>query len=89
MSKIKNIRDLRDHALQTLEDLKSDKISIQQAATNGALYSSVISTIKAQLDYAKAIDEPPKIEFMNAGPIYEIEQSKMKSLSHSEIEDNE
>lgn len=87
MSKIRNIKDLRDYALETLENLKSDKINIQHAATVSAMCASVISTVKTQLDYFKAIDERPQIEFMNAPPIYDIEQSKMKQIGHKNEKD--
>lgn len=84
---IRNITDLRNHALETLRDLKEGGISIQQAATNAGIYSSVISTIKTQLDYYKAVDEKPAIPFMDVSPTYEIETSRLKQITHREDED--
>lgn len=64
MSKISSIENLRDHALLTLEKLASGEIDTTEAGVTGKLCESVISTIKAQLEYARLIDEAPQIPFM-------------------------
>lgn len=81
---IKNIVELRDFALEALDDLRGGKINIQQAATAATLCASVISTVKTQLDYFKAIEERPQIEFLDCSPIYSIEATKLKQIGKSE-----
>lgn len=64
MSKINSIEALRDHALLTLEKLAEGAIDTTEAGVTGKLCESVISTIKAQLEYSRLIDEAPQIPFM-------------------------
>lgn len=81
---IKNIVELRDFALETLDELRGGRMNIQQAATVSTLCASVISTVKTQLDYFKAIEERPQIEFLDCSPIYSIETTKLKQIGNSE-----
>lgn len=62
--KINTIEALRDHAIDTLERLASGDIDTTEAGVTGKLCENVISTIKAQLEYARLIDEAPEIPFM-------------------------
>jgi len=62
---IQNIVELRNFALETLEKLASGKISIEEAGVTGKLCENVVSTIKAQLEFAKALERYPKIDFLN------------------------
>lgn len=70
---IKNIKDLRDHALKTLEKLDNREIDIQEAVTAAKMYSSIIGTIKTELEYHKMLDQKPYIEFLDAANIFESE----------------
>jgi len=79
---INNITDLRNHALGVLRRLQDGEIGLQEAATNAGLTASIISTIKTQMDYAKATEEKPNIPFMAAPMIYAIENKKSASLEH-------
>ena len=63
--KIKNIIDLREHALATISRLDSGEIDCQQAGVTGKLYESVISSIKTQLVYAQMTDSEPRIKFLD------------------------
>ena len=63
--KINSIEALRDHALETLEKLAAGNIDTTEAGVTGKLCESVISTIKAQLEYSRMIDEEPHIPFMS------------------------
>ena len=63
-SRINSIEALRDHALETLEKLAAGSIDTTEAGVTGKLCESVISTIKAQLEYSRMIDEEPQIPFM-------------------------
>lgn len=65
MAKINSIEALRDHALEALEQLASGQIDTTQAGVTGKLCESVISTVKAQLEYCRMIDEEPQIPFMS------------------------
>lgn len=62
--KIRNIENLRDHALLTIEKLANGEIDTAEAGVTGKLCESVISTIKAQLEYSRMINEEPEIPFM-------------------------
>lgn len=64
MAKINSIEALRDHALLTLEKLAGGEIDTTEAGVTGKLCESVISTIKAQLEYSRLVDEAPQIPFM-------------------------
>jgi len=83
MSKIRNMENLRDYALETLEKLSSGEIDTAHAGVTGKLCESVISTVKAQLEYARMIQEEPNIPFMQAchnGTGKTIEHQPSKSL---------
>lgn len=66
MNKPKHIDELRDHALDTLDKLVKKQISIEEAGVTGKLYESVVSTLKIQIEYAKAIDKQPNIKFLQS-----------------------
>jgi hypothetical protein len=77
--KLKNINDLRNHALECLEKLANGDIDTQEAGVTGKLCEGVISTIKAELEYARMLGKEPKIPFMG-------DLSKNKSLLLSKPE---
>ena len=62
--KLKSIEQLRNHALEALEDLRSGKIDCIQAGVTGKLCENVISTVKAQLEFARMLNKEPSIDFM-------------------------
>lgn len=62
--KPKNIDELREHALDTLEKLSKGKISVEEAGVTGKLCENIVSTIKVQLEYAKMLDQKPIIDFV-------------------------
>lgn len=85
MSKIKNITQLRDFALETLEKLANKEIDCSEAGVSGKLCESVISTLKTQLTYSAMLDEKPDIPFMMTevnGRILDM-PSAQKSLPYS------
>lgn len=63
--KIDSIELLRDHALETLAKLSRGEIDVPQAGVTGKLCENVISTIKAQMEYARMLDQEPEIPFMD------------------------
>jgi hypothetical protein len=67
--KISSIEDLRDHALLTIQKLANQEIDTAEAGVTGKLCESVISTVKAELEYARMTDQEPRIPFMNGNGI--------------------
>lgn len=61
---ITNILDLRQHLVNTLNKLSREEITIQQAAVDGKLCGEIVSTLKTQLEYAKALGQTPQIDFL-------------------------
>ena len=61
---IQSINDLREDAIKTLEKLSCGEISIEEAGVTGKLYENIVSTVRLQLDYAKALNQPPEIDFL-------------------------
>jgi hypothetical protein len=83
MSKIKNMEDLREHALETLEKLASGQIDTAEAGVTGKLCEGVIATVKSQLEYARMLNQEPTIPFMSSSTGRLIEGSKpTKELPH-------
>lgn len=79
--KIRNINDLREVALLTLERLRDGEISTGEAAATGKVVDSVLGTIKSQLEYSRASGQEAFIEFMideNAPRV--IEHNSYKEL---------
>jgi len=84
MTKIKNIEELRNHALDTLEKLANGSIDTAEAGVTGKLCEGVIATVKSQLEYARMLDQQPEIPFMMqkvSGNLIEA-KSEPKALGH-------
>lgn len=82
MAKIKNIEQLREHALLTLERLQNQDIDVAEAGVTGKLCEGVISTIKAQLEYARMThNDEPEIPFMEVQNQKAIEGTVVPSKS--------
>lgn len=65
MTDIKNIQDLRMHAVKTLDDLGKKKIDVVQAGVTAKLYENIISSLKTELEYNKMLDQQPTIDFLD------------------------
>lgn len=63
MSKIANMKQLRDRVLQALDDLEEGKIDISQASTIAKLSETVISGLKSEMQYAVLTNSEPHIPF--------------------------
>lgn len=61
---IKDIDELRQHAIETLKKLLTGEISTEQAGVTGKLCENVVSTLKVQLEYAKMLAQEPSIDFL-------------------------
>lgn len=66
MTKINNVEELRNLALDALEKLTRGEIDTAQALTHAKLCDSVILTIKTQLEYSRMVGESPSIPFMKS-----------------------
>jgi len=63
MSKIKNMQQLRDKVLKTIDDLENKKIDINEASVISKLSETIISGLKSELQYSILIGNKPKIDF--------------------------
>lgn len=61
---IKNIDDLRQHAIETIHKLTSKKIDIDEAGVTGKLYENIISSVKVELEHNKMIGYDNPIRFI-------------------------
>lgn len=68
MAKIKNVDDLREFALDTLERLKSGAIEISEAVATGKLVEQVMNTAKVQMEYYCMTGEKAAIPFFDDAP---------------------
>lgn len=64
MGKINTIEDLIRNNLDTIESLQAGKIDVQEAGVTGKLYETVISAVKAQLQYSELNGTSPHLDFM-------------------------
>ena len=83
-SRIQNIEDLRNYALQTLEGLRSKEVTIEEAGVIGKVCESVMSTVKASMEYARMLGAEPEIEFMDgcAGNVSKLPARKRKAIEY-------
>lgn len=63
-TRITNIEELRDHALQTLEDLENGLVDVDHAATVAKGCDTIMGTVKLQLTYSHMLGERPNIAFL-------------------------
>ena len=83
-SRIENIEDLRNYALQTLEGLRSKEVTIEEAGVIGKVCESVMSTVKASMEYARMLGAEPDIDFMDgcAGNVSKLPTRKRKAIEY-------
>lgn len=63
---MKNITDLREHAIETISRLRSKKIDICEAGTTSKLYENIISSLKMELEHRKMIGDDSPIAFLGS-----------------------
>lgn len=73
---IKNIDDLRTHAIDTINRLRSQKIDVTEAGVTAKLYENIISTIKLQLERQKMTGDTANIKFLNEEKLINGKQLK-------------
>lgn len=64
MKEIKNIEDLRHHAIQTLKKLEKKEINTTEAGITAKLYESIISSVKTELEFNRMLEKEPDIPFL-------------------------
>jgi hypothetical protein len=83
--KIKNIEDLRNYVLDSLEKLSSNKIDVTEAGVIAKSSETIMSSLKLQLSYSSMIGDAPMIPFLQDShqgtPIQEIEKDNVKQLT--------
>lgn len=83
MTKINNMSDLRDYALETINDLRSKKIEVNEGLAISKLIDTTISTLKIEIDYSRATGDAPNIPFLkNSDNKLMIEGKAIKHLSN-------
>jgi hypothetical protein len=70
---INNMRDMRNHALATLAKLDNRSIDIKEAQASAALYSSVMATIKLELEHCKMLEQKPQIAFLESNRVLDVD----------------
>lgn len=82
--KLGNIENLRDFALEILQDLRSGKIDMSQALASGKLVDNVVNTIKVEMDYQKMTNEHKLIPFMETSipgqTVLQLEDKKTPAI---------
>lgn len=61
----KNIKELRDVALQALTELRNREIDTTEALAVGKVCDTVLGTIKSEYEYARATGQEPNVPFMH------------------------
>jgi len=81
---VKNIADLRRHALDTLDMLVNGDIDVEDAHAASELYKDVMGTLKVEVDYYKAIGKPREIAFFDGveTQVEMIDQERVKRLEN-------
>lgn len=74
---MKNIEELRGHAIDTLKKLESKKIDMAEAGVTAKLYESVISSLKTEMEYHKMLGQSPRIKFLEGAVIDIASQKKI------------
>lgn len=72
---MKNIEELRDHAIGTLKKLENKQIELAEAGITAKLYESLMSSLKTEMEYHKMLGHIPEIKFLE-GATYEMKDAK-------------
>lgn len=75
---IKNINDLRRHAIGTIEKLERGDVDVSEVSVLSKLYDSVVSSLKVELQYAHLQGISPEIPFLEGEKM--ISHSNIKSI---------
>ncbi len=81
--KIKNIEELRNFVLDSLERLSSNKIDVAEAGIIAKSSETIMSSLKLQLSYSQMIGDMPNIKFLqdsHKGTPVAVEHNSPKAL---------
>lgn len=62
--KIKNVEDLRNHLLSSIEKVQNKKMNIEELSILSKASEAIFSSVKMQLTYNGMRKEVPNIEFL-------------------------
>lgn len=80
MATIKNMTQLRNKVLQTIDDLENGKIDLQEASVIAKLSETVISGLKSEMQYAVLTQQEPTIPFYGEQSGIELKAGATKKL---------
>lgn len=80
MSKINNMKQLRDRVLQAIDDLEEGKIPLAEASTIAKLSETVISGLKSEMQYAILTNSEPHIPFYGESSGKQLDVKAPKKL---------
>lgn len=72
---IKNIEDLRNHAVGTLRKLEREEIDVEEAGVTGKLYENIMSSLKTEMEYHKMLGQSPRIKFLEGATVIDINKT--------------
>ncbi len=81
---MKNIEELRNHAIATLEKLEHKEIDMAEAGVTAKLYESLMSSLKTEMEYHKMLGHLPKIKFLEGAAYAVKEEKQVKNLELKE-----
>jgi len=65
LGRIKNMDDLRNEVLEVFEGLRDNTVSVAEAGAIAKLSETVISNVKAQMEYSRLTNTAPVIPFIS------------------------
>lgn len=74
------MKALRERMLQVFDDLDNGKIDIQHASTLAKVNETIISGLKAEMQYAILTNAEPHIPFFGEGSGRILENKEFKKL---------
>ncbi len=80
MTKITNMKMLRNKVLQAFEDLENGQIDIAHASALAKLSETVVSGLRSEMQYAILTDQQPQIAFYGEGSGIFSDKKDIKKL---------
>ncbi len=66
MKKIENVKDLRNHLIKTLEELRGGKIGLRDARTTATVSGKIIKSAELQMEYNAYSGSKKKVQFLES-----------------------
>lgn len=80
MSKIKNMKELREIMLNAIDDFEQGKIDSTQLGVLSKATESIISGLKSEMQYALLTNQEPRISFYGEGSGIFLDKKEVKKL---------